>query len=355
MQKLFNSEEIKTIENHYSEQSIKNIKSLAKKINENIALKHFSEINDKADVFDKVISNMGYSKAHKANLIFQVVKLLKLIGVDVNEKYNLLVKQIGKERQQESLKKREKKQICNVTIDDLYNFVKTHNKPLTTISLFSVLRCCPIRLSEFHKIRFVDNKINNYIDIKNKSIIIREHKNTKKTDNVRLVAIDDLCVEDLKKYLNNSPKSVELFENKTKKQIQNIFSEVIKSYKKVFGIKNSLGIHQLRTQEEMKNMKALKPGMKTEDLNKMISRSKELGHSLETALTYYTVEQEEEPEPEKQDEQKEIIKILDHEGDDDKPNKLYVKFVDHSMGWLDINKIDMWSICELITKYKRSL
>lgn len=354
MQKLFNSEEIKIIEGHYSEQSLKNVKSLAKKINENIPLKHFKEINDKADEFNKVINNMGYSSAHKANLIFQIVKILKLIGVDVNEKYDLLVKQIGKDRQQENLKKREKKQFCNVTIDDLYNFVKTHNKPITTIALFSVLRCCPIRLSEFHKIRFVDNKTNNFIDIKNKCIIVREHKNKKKTDNVRIVKIDDLCVEDLNNYKKENSATVELFENKTKKQIQSIFSEVIKSYKKVYGIKISLGIHQLRTQEEMKNMKALKPGMKTEDLNKMISRSKELGHSLETALTYYTVE-EEQKEQEEQEDQKEIIKILDHEGDDEKPNKLYVKFVDHSMDWVDISKIDMWSICELITKYKRSL
>ena len=350
MNKLFGSEEIKLIEKHYTVQSIDNVQSLIKKVYKTVPLEHFKDINNKFDEFIDMMEKGDYSISTKANMVFQVIKLLKLIGVTPNEQYTLLSVELKEKRKKEDEKKRDEKKLSNVSAETLYEYVKSENKPSNIIAMFSILRCCPLRVSEFFEMRFMNHKDANFIDLSNSCIYVRQHKNG---TNERIVKLDEQAVQDLKTFKNDNPYVIELFQHKTKKQIQNVFSQVLKTFKKKNNIVGSLGIHDLRTQEEMKNMSNLKPGMNTEELNKMIDRCGELGHSLKTALQFYTVVQkDEEPEP---TEEKEIIKVLDHEGDDHKPTKLYVKFVDSSMRWLDINQVNMWEICELITKYKRSL
>ena len=72
--------------------------------------------------------------------------------------------------------------------------------------MFSILRCCPLRISEFFEMRFMNHKDANFIDLQNSCICIRQHKNG---TNERIVKLDDQAVSDLKTFKYDNPYVIE--------------------------------------------------------------------------------------------------------------------------------------------------
>lgn len=365
----FSEDQVKAIEANYKPTTLRNMWYLVRSIRKNIEFDMFTELKDKTEkVKENVFNSDEMSVGVKSNYIFAVIKLLKLCGIEPDEELEKMGREIAKQKKKYQSKKREERVIQKkFDVNSLYEFVKdVYDGDI--LSMFTILRCCPIRITEFCGMSTIDTGDNNYIDLKNGKIIVRQHK----TKGERVVKLDKTALEDLK-------GCETIFEGMTEKQVQDKFSTVIRYYKKVKNIPSNItiGIHELRAQCEMQNMSVLRPGMSSEELEKMIERSKELGHSLETALKYYTapsvlktdkvVEKlakepvedvvdevsEDDSEDSLTEEEINIVRIINHKGDIDDPEEICVEYEDGVIGWIKISEIsNFWSIAELVTKYK---
>lgn len=313
-----------------------------------IPFEKFTDLEYKIDEIDNMIyRNDIYSICMKCNYIFAIKGILRLCGVEkFDERFENMCLSLSKDRADLQMKKRDKRVITtDININDIYNYVKSKYTG-SPFWMLSILKCCPIRVSEFYGMSKIDRGDNNYIDIKGKKIIIRNHKNK----GIREVKLDKETIEDLK-------DCIDVCEGLNEKQIKDKFSYILRAYKKDNNIEKNvkLGIQEFRAQAEMDNMSNLKPDMGSKDLEKVLSRSKELGHSLESALLYYTAGGSDKKDK-KDKKDIEIVKFMDHKSDNKgRVISLYVKESDGNMIWKDINSIDMFKYGELITKYKKSL
>jgi hypothetical protein len=344
--KVFTEEEIERIKGNYKPSTLRNTWYLVRSLHKLIKFDKFTDLVDKTNEIDKkIFRNDGFTICVKCNYIFAIKGLLRLCGVEeFDERLEEMCLLLSKERADLQMKKRDKRVIkTDVTIKDIYDYVKSKYTG-SSFWMLAILRCCPIRVSEFYGMSKVDRGDNNYIDVKKKRIIIRNHKNK----GVREVKLDKTTIDDLK-------DCVEVCEGLNEKQIKDKFSYILRAYKRDNNIGKSvkLGIQEFRAQAEMDNMSNLKADMGSKDLEKVLSRSKELGHSLESALLYYTAG---DSEKKKDKSDNEIVKFMDHKSDSSgRVISLYVKESNGNMLWRDINNIDMFKYGELIAKYKRSL
>lgn len=344
--KVFTEEEIERIKGNYKPSTLRNTWYLVRSLHKLIKFDKFTDLVDKTNEIDKkIFKNDGFTICVKCNYIFAIKGLLRLCGVEeFDERLEEMCLLLSKERADLQMKKRDKRVIkTDVTIKDIYDYVKSKYTG-SSFWMLAILRCCPIRVSEFYGMSKVDRGDNNYIDVKKKRIIIRNHKNK----GVREVKLDKTTIDDLK-------DCVEVCEGLNEKQIKDKFSYILRAYKRDNNIGKSvkLGIQEFRAQAEMDNMSNLKADMGSKDLEKVLSRSKELGHSLESALLYYTAG---DSEKKKDKSDNEIVKFMDHKSDSSgRVISLYVKESNGNMLWRDINNIDMFKYGELIAKYKRSL
>lgn len=347
--KVFTEEEIERIKGNYKPSTLRNTWYLVRSLHKMIPFDKFTDLKDKIDEIDKkIFRNDSFTICVKCNYIFAIKGLLRLCGVEeFDERLEDMCLQLSKDRADLQMKKRDKRVIkTDVTINDIYEYVKSKYTG-SPFWMLSILRCCPIRVSEFYGMSKVDRGDNNYIDVKRKKITIRNHKNR----GVREVKLDKVAIEDLK-------DCVEVCEGLSEKQIKDKFSYILRAYKRDNNIgKNvKLGIQEFRAQAEMDNMSNLKPDMGSKDLEKVLTRSKELGHSLESALLYYTAGGTDKKKEVAKKDDNEIVKFMDHKSDSSgRVISLFVKESSGNMSWRDINSIDMFKYGELIAKYKRSL
>lgn len=350
--KVFSEEQINKIKGNYKPSTLRNTWYLVRKLHKMIPFDKFVDLKNKIDDIDKkIFRNDGLTICMKCNYIFAIKGLLRICGVEeFDDKFEDMCISLAKDRADIQMKKRDKRVITEeITINDVYDYVKTKYTG-SQFWMLSILKCCPIRVSEFYGMSKIDRGDNNYIDVKKRKIIIRNHKNK----GIREVNLDKSTIDDLK-------DCVDVCEGLTEKQIKDKFSYIIRTYKKDNNIDKSvkLGIQEFRAQAEMDNMSNLKPDMGSKDLKKVLNRSKELGHSLESALLYYTASGKDDKKDVKKDLENnndEIVKFMDHKNDSKgKVVSMFVKEKSGNMKWMDANSIDMFKYGELIAKYKRSL
>lgn len=288
MEKYFKSNEIEKIKQYYSATTYRNVSHMVKRLGEMINIKKFSDLNKKtAQIKRKIYDNKSFTPAVKSNYMYCIIKLLKLVNTNPSTHITEMANDLAEQKKKSQIEKRDKRVITGeITATKLYNFVKKEKKPEKVITMFSVLKSCPIRISEFRGMRWIDDGKSNYVNFKEKQLVIREHKNK---SGVRYVNLNPSTLRDLKRYKAES-NTLELYEGKTAKNLQDMFSTVVRLYKKKKKLKSTVkvGIHEMRGQSEVNNMKNLRSGMSGKDLEKVLKRSRELGHGLETALMYYT-------------------------------------------------------------------
>ncbi len=140
--------------------------------------------------------------------------------------------------------------------------------------------------------KFTNDNENNFIDLENKALVIRKHKNGKST---RFVKLKEQTINDIK-YLRDMMNTEYLF---IKKQGDNIVSMngydieqmsriAIKTYNKEHGIehiKGKQGIHGIRQNKVTSVYNDL--SVKMEEIKKIIELSGSLGHTISTQLRDY--------------------------------------------------------------------
>ena len=352
IKKIFTEDELEKIKSNYKASTLRNTWYLVRSLHKMIKFHSFKDLVNKTNEIDKkIFMNDSLSICMKCNYIFGIKGLLRLCGVEkFDDRLEEMCLLLSKERADLQMKKRDKRVITSdITINDIYGYVKEKYNTGDPIWMLSILKCCPIRVSEFYGMSKIDRGDNNYIDVNNKRLIIRNHKNK----GIREVKLDKDTLNDLK-------DCVDICKDLTEKQIKDKFSYILRAYKKENNIGKDvkLGIQEFRAQAEMDNMSKLKPDMSSKELEKLLSRSKELGHSLESALLYYTAGDSDKKGGSKKINKSDtkIVKFMDHKSDKNgKVISLYVKDKSGNMMWRDIESIDMFRYSKLINKYKRSL
>ena len=368
-----------------------------------VKFNQFSELENKFEQIKSTIEKDNTSDRFKANILFTIKKLLTLCKCKVPDGLEQLARYYTDEANKQHHIKRDQRVInTHVTSTDLYEWGKTKfTQHDPKIAMLTILRCCPIRISEFENMSTVDDGNNNYIDLAEGKLVVKNHK-TSKGNKPRYVDLDALAMIDLLNF-----KGV-LFPGKTDKQLQDMFTYMVNRFKIDNNIDSSisLGIHELRAAAEIKNFEKLNPAMSSDDIESLSNRCQELGHSMVTALKYYTSpntttktkiniklknkdsQSENEIETESQSEsqsecesekecesqiecqsesqsesetecqceaESEPVRILHHQGDVDKPNKLYVLYSNDSMKWIDIVEFPYLKHIELLIGYKKRL
>lgn len=337
---FFNEEEQKNINNNYKPTTMKQVRYVIKKVRSLINFDQFRELVDKQSDLMNKIDGLDCKNNVKSNLVFTTIKLLKLCKCDIDQCMIDYSERINKKKINDNLDNRDKRTIQQtVSMKDIYEWIKVNHKTKDEVYMFAILADIPIRLSEFSGMTSINNGVSNFIDKNNGRLIIRDHKNK----GVREIDLSEECLKELE-------DCEYVFKGLTPKQIQDKYRCLTDKYKKVNNIDKSvkLGIHEMRAVEEMKNMSNLKPNMSSEEIKCIIQKSKDLGHSIETALTFYTT-----PIKEDEKEEDEVIRILDHEGDIEKPTKLLLKYSRGKREWKDMKDFNSWKYIDLVVKYKR--
>lgn len=342
IKKVFTEEQIDKITGNYKPSTLRNMWYLVRTIHNMIGFDKFTDLSKKVkEIDEKIFQNDSLTVCVKCNYIFAITGLLRMCGIEeLDPRLEEMGLLLSKERSELQIKKRDDRVIKkDVTVKDIYNYVKERYKG-SELWMLSILKCCPIRVSEFCGMSKIDTGDNNYIDVENMKIIVRNHKNK----GIREVSLDEETIKDLK-------DCVHVCEGLSQKQIKDKFSYILRAYKKDNKIKSNvkLGIHEFRAQAEVENMSNLKSDMSSKELDKLLNRAKELGHTMESALIYYTAGG-------KSEEDEEIVKFMDHKSDESgKVVSFFIKDKKGDMRWKDMDTVDMFKYAELVSKYKRSL
>lgn len=158
--------------------------------------------------------------------------------------------------------------------------------------LFAILSDIPIRLTELSNMKFVDDNVSNFVDIENKQLVIRKHKNG---GSVRKLSLKDRTIDEIK-FLKLMMKTDNLFckykdgveVSMNGPDIEQMSRTAIKTYNKAHGIEHvpgKMGIHGLR-HNAVTNM-FNEVNIKFEEIKKIMDLSRNMGHDLRTQLRDY--------------------------------------------------------------------
>lgn len=189
----------------------------------------------------------------------------------------------------------------NFTVNDILKYCQekyTKSKSITNLyrlTMFQILSNVPIRLKEFESMSFEDDNKCNFIDINNKQIIIRNHKNDKHKQD-RIIKLNQDDIEQLILHKNVTNTNI-LFSGKFTKQpmanmgIEQLFRKTIEIFcekNKIKLNKGDHGIHMLRKIRETDNLKPfIDAGIDYKKYQEINEKCQQLGHGIVTALKYY--------------------------------------------------------------------
>lgn len=170
------------------------------------------------------------------------------------------------------------------------------------VCLFSILSNMPLRLTELSNMKFVDDKINNFVDFNNNQLVIRKHKNggiyalkKHKKGSTRFIILKERTMNDIK-YLKDKMNTTFLFSkyingiemSMNGQDIEQLSRTAINTYNKAHGVKHikgHMGIHGLRQNKVSTLYTELQ--IKADEIKKIIDLSRSLGHGLTTASRDY--------------------------------------------------------------------
>lgn len=154
--------------------------------------------------------------------------------------------------------------------------------------LVKMLSECPHRLSEIALLEYKKNKEddNNYIDIKNKKIVLNEHKNSKRTNQKKESNISDELLNEIINFKNKFgnkkwvfPKRKDSTKHREPIQLSHLLNNTLGKGK---------GIRYLRHLCDSKKVKEL--DISKEQLLQLIEQSEKMGHSIKTLILHYLQE-----------------------------------------------------------------
>jgi integrase len=309
---------IDTLKNHYSNQTFKNIKL---KLNKIFTQMNITKIDDlDTDKFIN-ICNEYINLGTRSTLINHTNTLYKLMGKEPSDKF----KEYVLKSNDEAIKyrnERNKNKINNEDIDcsdmaaywfDKYNNhksirkVKSKDKTYDYTSwkfcretsckyiLYSILSIAPIRITELTKCKYEDDKKHNYLDLDNKILHIRVHKNSnKKSGKDRTITLTDDLIEHIKKHKDYTG-SEWLMCNSKKDPINgsdmfNKLSNATKKYcndKDIKYIPGRSGIHSFRSKFAKKECDNIGIKIDIDDFDRLVKMAEDLGNSPMTLIRDY--------------------------------------------------------------------
>lgn len=312
---MFSKVLLKKIQDKYTEETQKNLKSVVKKINKVID-------NDKPEIYDKDIiiknedklynyfknmDNIHTSKVYlnfiNKLLEFENIKLDKLVNLqnEINKKSDTMRKELNN-----------KKELNEIDVQDIFKFyedkLKKNNylKNLTIllrIILFSILNDNALRLTELTQTRInKDDKKTNYIDTDKKILFVRNDKNSKrmKTKNYLIEKpLSDKTIYYINKLYNYYkmenigdmwlfPSKMDLSKSMKTANIEQMFRTAMTNYYKENNLEKKpklTGIHSIRHNEVSNLFDDL--NINVETLEKLLNNSHLLGHNLTTEIYNY--------------------------------------------------------------------
>jgi hypothetical protein len=169
-------------------------------------------------------------------------------------------------------------------------------------TIFSILKCCPIRLTELTNCKYVDDKINNYVNLEKKQLVVKICKNNAKGAKTRFIKLDDNTIDIITKHrakINSEYLISTTIDNINRSmntaEIEQLHRLAIKAYCKGNSIeytKGKFGIHNWRGQRATETCKELTDlGIDYEKLKAIDKKCRELDHSLLTSLRFYNKKQ----------------------------------------------------------------
>lgn len=164
-------------------------------------------------------------------------------------------------------------------------------------TLFTLLKRCPLRLTTMSKLKWEDNDTNNYIDLDNHLMVIRQSKTSNKKKEHRKLPLDDSVCKILKahkKYMNSERVFPNKDGNRTSSEcMEGLYRNAVKLWCKETGVPykdGEMGIHQLRAKSATKDFKnKIQINCTYEELEMIINGCKERGHTVSTVLQHYVL------------------------------------------------------------------
>ncbi len=214
-------------------------------------------------------------------------------SIDIDKIYQYFHDQCFKPVARTFKKKDRKGEIKTVTqnIKPRFSMLKA-----SRLVLFSILRDRCVRLSDLVDVTFTDTENNNYINMDENKLIIRNDKSSrlsgkKKYEN-REINLSSDTIENIK-YFKDNCGSDYLFTNCKKTDsvtldtLKNSFNTSMKFYCKQNNIEyipQLCGIHELRRHEAKRDI----DGIDIQQLLKIQEACKARGHTIQTMLNHYT-------------------------------------------------------------------
>lgn len=161
-------------------------------------------------------------------------------------------------------------------------------------AIFTILVDTPLRLNELVGMRWVDNDEDNYIDLEEGSIVIRNHK-AKKSLGTKKHKLNDDAIAFLKLFKEKWPYDFVLIRNEkpyqsepaTQGSLRSLFHRFMKKWKAEHNIGKEVGIHNLRQNYATKKLNAL--GLGAVEMQAIRELQNQMGHTnfYHTLTTYF--------------------------------------------------------------------
>lgn len=331
---MFNTDLQEKIKANYNERSIKSVYSRMRRI--------FKLMNIEDEDLHKLVKNDGNDLLNALDntqlsgrlvLLYQIIKVLRLADIEVPQKLIDTAKSIKKDVNKIHYSNRKNKVMNNdLNIEKMqeyfYNKLFQEEKRYSTklknkdgnplelkpkkpyqsryryirVVLFTLLKRCPCRLSDYTDMRYDDNDKDNFIDLNNQVMIIRNDKasrlaKTKKNTPRKIILSEDECnlLAKCKDYLNTDYVIPDVKKNINKpaklESIETVYRHSVMAYCKAKDIKyigGEMGIHALRSIQATNDTKdKLEINCSIDELEQILKRAHERGHSINTILKYY--------------------------------------------------------------------
>lgn len=202
----------KAMTEKYTESSQKQFIKVARFINKVCKVKIDTEFSFKmVDKYEDEIMDAleKYGESTRQTYSSYLILLYKLDNREPPKKLNEFTK---KSKQDMSVKNEEnnKKELINLDNNDIYKFAtekvgsgKGHPfSHYTRLCLISILRDIPLRVNELVGMKFENDGTTNYIDIENKKMYVKNHKNSKRKDVTYTHDLSESIINDLLMFKN---------------------------------------------------------------------------------------------------------------------------------------------------------
>lgn len=193
-------------------------------------------------------------------------------------------------------------ELISLDNNEIYNYIKekvskSYRPSMSSLQkwiMIAILKELPLRLNEFHMMKWADDEENNYISVEKKIMFIRKHKNSKRIAGPLVFDLSEELIEDLQRYKQFCSYDYIFLRNEkpygepaSEYSLCAMWKQLVKQFCRDQGIQEvNYGIHSLRHSFATGKLKELQ--IDPEVVKKLEELKKTMKHkNLETSLKLY--------------------------------------------------------------------